>query len=59
MGLWYWRLRAANGLITADGGYGYTRRRDCVRAVRRNITTAQTPLLVFIDKNGKVIHEQP
>lgn len=33
-GKWYWRFRAANGLIIADGGQGYASRRGVVRAVR-------------------------
>jgi uncharacterized protein YegP (UPF0339 family) len=34
---WYWRLRAKNGRIIADGAEGYTRRSDCCRAVHRVI----------------------
>lgn len=33
-GDWRWRLRAANGLIIAESGEGYTRERDAKRAVR-------------------------
>lgn len=33
-GQWYWRLRAGNGRIVADGE-GYTRRHDAVRACNR------------------------
>lgn len=29
-----WRLKAANGRIIAESGEAYTRRRDCIRAVR-------------------------
>jgi len=32
-GEWRWRLVASNGKIVADGGEGYTRRRDCLRAI--------------------------
>lgn len=30
---WRWRLEAANGRIVADSAEGYTRRRDCDRAI--------------------------
>lgn len=30
-----WRLVAANGRVVADSGEGYSRRRDCVAAVKR------------------------
>lgn len=32
---WYWRLRARNGEIVADGAEGYTRRGDARRAAIR------------------------
>lgn len=35
-GLWYWRLRAPNGRIVADGAEGYTRRADVRRAAVRS-----------------------
>lgn len=31
----YWRLRAANGEIIADGAEGYSRRTNAVRAAQR------------------------
>lgn len=31
---WRWRLVAANGRTMADGSEGYTRKRDCVRALQ-------------------------
>lgn len=31
----YWRLRAANGEIIADGAESYTRRAECKKAVER------------------------
>lgn len=34
-GEWRWRLRAANGKITADGAEGYANESSCKRAVRR------------------------
>jgi uncharacterized protein YegP (UPF0339 family) len=34
-GDWRWRLVAQNGLVMADSGEGYTRRRDCHRAIDR------------------------
>lgn len=34
-GLWRWRLRAANGKITADGSEGYANESSVRRAVRR------------------------
>lgn len=33
--LWRWRLRAANGKITADGSEGYANPSSVKRAVRR------------------------
>ena len=32
-GLWYWRLRARNGRIIADGAQGYRRRRGCLYGI--------------------------
>lgn len=32
----FWRLRAANGEIVADGAEGYTRRSDAVKAAERS-----------------------
>jgi uncharacterized protein YegP (UPF0339 family) len=32
-GEWRWRLLAANNRIVADSGEGYTRMRDCERAI--------------------------
>ena len=32
---WYWRLRADNGRVVADGSQGYTYRRGCREAIRR------------------------
>jgi uncharacterized protein YegP (UPF0339 family) len=37
---WRWRLLSANGRTVADSGEAYTRRRDCVRAVRTATSTA-------------------
>lgn len=39
-GRWYWRLRAANGLVIADGSEGYATRSNALRAARRAIDTA-------------------
>ena len=33
--LWYWRFRAKNGRITADGGEGYKRPSGAQKAVDR------------------------
>lgn len=33
-GQFYWRARAANGRITADGAEGYTREADVKRAIQ-------------------------
>jgi len=32
---WYWRLRAANGRIVADGAEGYASKRNVLRAIQR------------------------
>jgi len=32
---WYWRLRATNGRVVADGAEGYSSRRNAIRAARR------------------------
>jgi len=34
-GLWYWRLRAKNGQIVADGAEGYATRSNALRAAKR------------------------
>lgn len=34
-GLWYWRLRAANGEIIADGSEGYDSKGNAKKAVSR------------------------
>lgn len=34
-GMWYWRLRARNGRIIADGSEGYASRRGVLRAIQR------------------------
>jgi uncharacterized protein YegP (UPF0339 family) len=34
---WYWRLRARNGRIVADGGEGYASKRGCRRAINNLI----------------------
>ncbi len=34
-GQFYWRLKARNGRIIADGSQGYASRSNAVRAVRR------------------------
>ncbi len=34
-GDWYWRLRATNGRIIADGSEGYAKRGNAIRAARR------------------------
>lgn len=33
-GKWYWRFRAVNGNITADGSYGYATKGGVVRATK-------------------------
>lgn len=32
---WRWRLTARNGLIVADSGQGYVRKRNVLRAIHR------------------------
>ena len=32
-GWWYWRLKAGNGRIVADGAEGYSSKGSCKRAV--------------------------
>lgn len=32
--VWYWRLKAGNGLIIADGGQRYASKRGVLRAIR-------------------------
>lgn len=45
-GFWYWRLRARNGEIVADGAEGYTRRGDARRAaIRAQKIMAQAVIL--------------
>jgi uncharacterized protein YegP (UPF0339 family) len=33
-GLWYWHAKAGNGRIRADGGEGYTRKRDATKELK-------------------------
>jgi uncharacterized protein YegP (UPF0339 family) len=40
LGSWYWRLRAANGEIIADGAQGYTTKAEVRRAVKRVVTAS-------------------
>lgn len=35
--LWRWRLKNQNGNIVADGGEGYSKPANAVRAVKRNL----------------------
>jgi uncharacterized protein YegP (UPF0339 family) len=35
IGDWYWRFRAGNGRIMADGSEGYCSKRNCHRALWR------------------------
>lgn len=44
-GEWRWRLMAANAKIIADSGEGYSRRRDCIRAIKLVMVISQTPLV--------------
>ena len=37
-GLYYWRLRAANNEIVADGSEGYASKRNVMRAVGKLVT---------------------
>ena len=30
---WYWRLKASNGKIIADGGQGYDNKADCLHGI--------------------------
>lgn len=30
---WYWRLKASNGKIIADGGQGYENKADCLHGI--------------------------
>jgi len=34
-GNWYWRIRAKNGRIIADGAEGYVSKQNAVRAFKR------------------------
>lgn len=38
---WRWRIVAANGLILANSGQGYSRLIDCTRALNRVMFDAQ------------------
>ena len=42
-GKWRWRLDALNGRIKAASAEGYTRRRDCLRAMPQLITECLQP----------------
>lgn len=40
--LWYWRMRAGNGRVIADGAEGYAKRTSAVRAAYRFVELAST-----------------
>lgn len=44
---WRWRLQAANGQIVADSAEGYTRKRDCERAVTTTLRTAAAAVMAL------------
>jgi uncharacterized protein YegP (UPF0339 family) len=43
-GLWYWRYRARNGKIIADGAEGYSTCSNATRAARRFVKLIGTTL---------------
>ena len=45
---WYWRFRAANGTVVADGSEGYTRKASVLRA----IDNVQELLKELLDEGG-------
>jgi uncharacterized protein YegP (UPF0339 family) len=48
-GRWYWRLRAANGKIIADGAESYSRKQDALRAANRAQTTAFVAIVAAVE----------
>jgi len=48
-----WRLRNANGKITADSGEGYERKNAAARAARRHQVSVYTAVIVFIEPKVK------
>lgn len=46
-GQWRWRLQSANGEIVADSGQGYTRKRDCERAIETTLRTAAQAVIAL------------
>jgi hypothetical protein len=51
--LWYWRLRAANGRIIADGSEGYASKSNAKRAVRRTLRLLYHCQVFMIVEVGK------
>ena len=43
LGKWFWHYKAANGEIVASGE-GYTRRIDCIKAIKIIKNTADSPI---------------
>lgn len=53
---WFWRLRAGNGEIVADGAESYTRRSNAVRAAKRVLAlAAKPPKVVIVGPNGVIV----
>jgi uncharacterized protein len=46
-GEWRWRLQSANGQIVADSAEGYTRKRDCERAIETTLRTAAQAVIAL------------
>ena len=47
-GLWYWRLRAQNGKIIADGSEGYATRYNARRAAKALIAAGLAGRIVLV-----------
>lgn len=57
--LWYWRLKASNGKVIADGAEGYSSQSNAIKSFRTNIMKGLvvcSPITIeVLDQQGKVV----
>lgn len=53
---WFWRLRAANGKIIADGAEGYARTGNALRAAVGVLTVVRRePVVIQMQRSRKLV----
>jgi uncharacterized protein YegP (UPF0339 family) len=48
-GAWRWQLRASNGRVVADGGEGYSSKRNAINGVLATLRIATNKNYLFVD----------